>query len=120
MKITLEIEPLPQPRPRFSRGRCYEPSRISRYKEQVRAAAVELMAGAAPTESPLAVFLTFVRKFKPSSRRFGDADNLAKAVLDACTGVIWKDDAQIVRAVLTKQQAAAARLELEVTECIPK
>lgn len=114
MKITLETEPLPQPRPRFARGRCYEPARISRYKEQVRAAAIELMAGAEPTELPLTVFLTFVRKFKPSSRRFGDVDNLAKAALDACTGVIWKDDSQIVRAVLTKRQAPSARLELEV------
>ena len=51
----------------------------------------------------LAVFpcpMSDYRKRKPRERRWhmkarGDADNIAKAVLDAGNGVLWKDDCQV-------------------------
>jgi Holliday junction resolvase RusA-like endonuclease len=46
------------------------------------------------------------RKRDPRPARWhtgrGDSDNVAKAVLDAGTGVLWVDDAQVSRLVVTK------------------
>ena len=59
------------------------------------------------------------RKPRAARRRakIPDADNLAKAVQDAGNGVIWIDDALIVRLIVEKYEAAQnekARVELEV------
>lgn len=61
----------------------------------------------APLEGPLAVAFIFfltkpksVKREKPSVRP--DLTKLIRAVEDALTGVIWKDDAQIVRQTASK------------------
>jgi Holliday junction resolvase RusA-like endonuclease len=50
------------------------------------------------------------RKTKPRGVRWhtkrGDADNIAKAVLDACTGLLWHDDAQVASLSVEKLIAA--------------
>lgn len=51
------------------------------------------------------------RKRIPRDRRYhvkhrGDIDNLAKAVLDAATGVLWLDDAQVARLEVEKHLGA--------------
>ena len=33
---------------------------------------------------------------RPVGRNTGDTDNHAKAIMDACTGIVWKDDSQVV------------------------
>lgn len=43
-----------------------------------------------------------------------DVLKLARAVEDALTGVLYEDDAQIVREVLTKEYGDTARVEIEV------
>lgn len=48
--------------------------------------------------------LCFYRKFLPTSRSYGDFDNLAKAVCDALNGVVYKDDSQIVKCTIEKRQ----------------
>lgn len=114
MKFTLDLEPLPQPRPRFSRGRVYEPAKISAYKKSIRAAAISAMHDAPPISDAVICNIRLFRKFNRTSRRFGDIDNLAKAILDACNGVVWTDDAQIVSLTTEKFQSAVPRLEVEV------
>lgn len=44
-----------------------------------------------------------------------DVLKLARAVEDACTGIVWRDDAQIVREVLCKRWGTPVRVEVEVT-----
>lgn len=49
----------------------------------------------------------------------GDADNIAKAALDAGNGVLWLDDRQVVRLVVEKVVAAqdeAPRVEVRVAQ----
>lgn len=51
-----------------------------------------------------------------------DIENVAKAILDAATGVLWNDDSQVVRLVIEKVTAAqgeAPRLELIVEAAGP-
>jgi Holliday junction resolvase RusA-like endonuclease len=116
MKFEVQIEPLPQSRPRFSRGKVFEPARMTAYKAAVSKAAKEEMKDFQPFSTALSCKIKLYRKFKSTSRRFGDADNHAKAVLDACNGIIWNDDAQIVSLTAEKYQSTLPRVEVEVTE----
>ena len=114
MKITIFLEPLPQSRPRFSNGRCYEEKRITEYKEVLKWCFAEKMAGKPPTPAPVAVDIKFFRKYAASSRRAGDIDNLTKAVLDACNGIIWADDSQVVRLTAAKYTSNFPRVEIDI------
>src|SRR5688572_7881130 len=68
-------------------------------------------------EGPLCLVVTgiFRPPGRPGSRnsarawhaRRPDSDNLAKAVLDAANGILFKDDAQVARLVVSKIVAAA-------------
>ena len=103
MKFIVEVEPLPQPRPRFSRyGGVYFPKAFQEYKATISKAAVLAMQGLEPMTGELKAVLKFYRKYKRISRRYGDCDNLSKAVLDACNGIVYADDSQIISVVSTK------------------
>lgn len=94
-----------QARPRFTRaGRVYDPLAMKRHKAEIAAAYLEQVGvkfGGALEVS--------VHAYKPLPKRTPkrvtrkawtskpDADNIAKAVLDALNGVAWADDAQVVR-----------------------
>ena len=43
-----------------------------------------------------------------------DLDNLAKAALDACNGIVWRDDAQIAEASASKAYSQDPRVHIEV------
>ena len=45
-----------------------------------------------------------------------DCDNLSKTVLDALTGVLWRDDAQVVDLHVTKHYAAEAGAVITVRQ----
>lgn len=49
----------------------------------------------------------------PTSRP--DVLKLARGVEDSLTGIIWRDDAQIVREILSKNYGSPARVEIKVT-----
>ena len=103
IKFCVEREPLPQPRPRFSRyGGVYFPQAFQEYKATISKAAVQAMAGREPLTGELKAVLKFFRKYKTISRRYGDCDNLSKAVLDACNGIVYADDSQIISVVSNK------------------
>lgn len=119
MKLKIELEPVPQSRPRFTRGRCYEPARMRAYKRAIADAARAAMDGAAPTTAAVSVAIRFWRKFAATSRRYGDLDNLMKAVLDGLNGVAFADDSQVISATLEKLQSPEPRLEIEIKELTP-
>lgn len=72
-----------------------------------------------PAEGPFAVHVTFylprpkshtgAKGLKPSAPRFPcgkpDADKLLRAVLDALTGIYYRDDSQVVDAIALKRYA---------------
>lgn len=71
------------------------------------------MQGLEPMQGKLKATLKFYRKYKATSRRFGDCDNLSKAVLDACNGVIYVDDSQIISCTASKHTSDRPRTEFE-------
>lgn len=68
---------------------------------------------AAPLDGPVAVVLEFVmprpaaapKRTTPPAIKKPDVDKLARAVLDAGTGVIWRDDSQVVHLDARKRLA---------------
>ena len=114
MKFVIDLEPLPQARARFGNGKCYEPSRLREYKNTlkwlVKSAGAEILTGA------VEVSIKLYRKFKATSRRFGDFDNLAKAICDSLNGVCYVDDSQIVKCTVEKIQSATAKIEVEIMQ----
>lgn len=120
-------DPVPQPRPRVSTAygsaRAYVPQShpVHGYRQAVQLAAVA--AGAQAHDSPVDVEIVAVFA-RPKSHRKGsttqprqDVDNVAKAVLDALTGVAWDDDRQVRRLTIEKSYGEEGRTTVRVTSC---
>ena len=111
MKMTIDIEPKPAPRPRF--GKCaYMPAEYKSYKAAI-GELVKLQC-TTPLTDNLKMVMTFRRKFKINSRRYGDIDNLVKGVMDACNGILFNDDSQVVELTARKEQSTAAGIDIEL------
>lgn len=102
MRFSVNIEPIPQARPKFSHGKCYEPARCVEYKRAVAYAAKVAMGGREMYRGALKVRIKLYRNFKRTSRRYGDVDNHAKAILDAMNGIVYADDSQVVSCTIEK------------------
>ena len=104
IKLEIPFDPIPLARPKFSHGRAYLPPRSRDYRARVQDVVRQLMTRRklSSLKGELICRLKFYRKFKPISRRFGDLDNLSKAILDAVNGLAFTDDAQITRLVAEK------------------
>jgi Holliday junction resolvase RusA-like endonuclease len=113
-RYCIDIPPKPQGRPRFARAgkfvRTYDPPESRAYKDAVRDA-IKLQC---PTYYPDQAIYVSIWFHMPRPKRLRlrpniphikrpDVDNLAKAILDALTGVLWRDDAQICRLHIDKR-----------------
>jgi len=90
--------PVPKQSFRYKKSGSYQPKRVKDWQEAVGWMALSATSGEV-LERDVRVELNFKRKDK----RKVDLDNLSKAVLDACNGVVWADDRQIVTLYLTKE-----------------
>ena len=118
-----------------SRTITYDPQRSKNYKQPVRfwvTQHLKRLDAFKPYKIPIHVDLTFhigiplswdkekrikaiSGQIKPSSRP--DIDNLAKAVLDSCNGLLWVDDCIITDLSARKQYTAElARVVIKITE----
>lgn len=122
-------------RPRITtRGKfahAYTPKRTVEYEEHVRQSFLKEYPVALVTEKPLqlnihcyfeppssfnrvqkvnAVFGTIRHTSKP------DIDNVIKSVTDALTGILYKDDSQIIRLFAVKEYRTVAKVVVEVVE----
>lgn len=112
-------------RPRFTRrGRAYTPKATVEFEQRIRDA--WLRAGHPCALGPVKVQIVSIRPLPKSApkRRNGepdvfkpDADNIAKAVLDALNGYAYKDDSQVTGLAVAKwnrYRDSAERLEISV------
>lgn len=111
-------QPVAQGRPRFMQRRAVDPVKSREWKERaslefclaIQRARLRQPAFEGPVELRIvAVFecpRSEHRKRTPVPRRprdtAPDADNVAKAVMDAGTGILWHDDGQVARLVVDK------------------
>lgn len=134
MAVTLIIPgvPVAKGRPKFARRgnfiSAYTPDKTRKYEELVSELARKLMANKPPFDCPIKVLaVAYMPIPQMSIKKTADAiagyilpakkpdiDNLAKAALDACNGIIWRDDALICSLLVKKRYAAIPRLEIQV------
>lgn len=129
VRIVVPGAPVGKGRPRFVRklGIAFTPAKTANYEAILAAAGAEAMNGRRPIEGPVIVRLwafmpiasSWSRK-KTAAALVGclrpgkpDLDNILK-VLDALNQIVWRDDAQIAEARLSKLYDPEPRLEIEV------
>ena len=133
--IAFEIPgpPVGKGRPRaFRMGnsiRLHTPEKTASYESMVKLAAHRAMQGAALLAFPVALSLVVLHpipkswsKRKQEAALAGterpttkpDADNVAKAISDACNGIVWVDDAQVVELHVSKRCSSAPGGMVEV------
>lgn len=110
--------PVGKARPRVTRNGTYTPKKTRAYEHEVRLMARAAFGACAPLDCAihidLVVYLPIPKswpKRKQAAARDGrmqpiskpDLDNLEKAVTDACNGIAYFDDAQIVEVVKAKR-----------------
>lgn len=115
-------------RPRFGRGFAYTPAATKNAEAWVRSRAAQAWT-AAPLDGPLTVTLEIgvaVPRSWPKKRQADalagliwptgkpDLDNQLKLIGDACNGILWRDDAQIVRVTVARRYVAAPAAVLTV------
>jgi Holliday junction resolvase RusA-like endonuclease len=136
LTITIPGKPVAKARPRvfrdkngFTRG--ITPEATVKYEEHVKLCAMEAINNhmtardlfAMPLKAVIDVYFpcptSQYRKTKPRPQEWRtkkpDADNLAKAILDALNGIVYHDDSQVVDLRVRKYQAAqgdAPRVEV--------
>lgn len=132
--VTIPGLPHGQGRPRAVRRGAFvgvhERPEDSNWKHYAQAHYREAMAGRAPYECAVHVSIFAVwpqpkatRKAERGFRiwRVGkpDADNLAKAVLDAGNGVLWLDDAQVAELIVRRVVGAQGEAPRVMVEVLP-
>jgi len=119
MQLHIPIDIVPQGRPRFYRGIAYDPPKSRQFKKDLALIANSLVSSAFSGEVKVKLDIFRQRsKFKKgvTSKRYGDIDNLAKAILDALNGICWYDDSQISELHVTKNLADEPHIEIEIEE----
>lgn len=126
-------EPVPQGRPKFTTKpfmRAYDPPKSVAYKKLVAAHAskvkpstllegdlfvkIDVYKGSLKSFSQKKADLAEAKLLRPRTKP--DADNYAKGPLDACKGIIWKDDGQVVDLSISKYYSKEPRIEISICE----
>ena len=123
-KFTVEGKPQPKERPRKAKnGKFYTPKKTQDYESLVgwiaRSAYKRI-----PSEKPISVRLDIYFKLPQRTSEIEgaycmkniDIDNITKSVLDACNGIVYVDDKQVVKTIVGKYWSKNPRIEVEIKE----
>lgn len=130
-------EPVAKARPRFVKRQnfvqSYTPQKTKTFEQTVAEAAKKAMGASEPLEGPLALSVRIYRvipkswskqKIKDAERNEirpiskPDIDNYIKAVMDACNGVLWVDDSQVVELHSHKAYSKYPHVEITMFEVL--
>lgn len=133
--FTIPGQPVAKGRPKFARRgsfvATYTPEKTANYENLVKLAASQAMAGRLPSAAPLELEVCLSMqipaswsKKKRSAAVLGavmptkkpDADNCLKGLKDGCNGIVWRDDAQVVRIILQKTYSETPMASVIVRE----
>jgi Holliday junction resolvase RusA-like endonuclease len=133
--FTIPGQPVAKGRPKFARRGAhvvaYTPAKTASYENLVKLAATTAMCGAQPTAAPVALSVTLNLQIPASwskkrrdaavagaicATKKPDADNVLKGIKDGCNGIVWADDAQVVRIVLDKRYSETPCAVVHVVE----
>lgn len=125
MTLTIPIDTPPQGRPRFTRtGIAYDKPESRKFKQDCASLILPQIRGHEKFIGAVRVTMKIYRpaaKFPKRgiiSQKYGDIDNLVKAVFDAVTltDAVWVDDRQVAEMHVWKLLDAEPRIELEILE----
>jgi crossover junction endodeoxyribonuclease RusA len=103
LEFVVHGQPVPKGRPRFGVGRAFTPKRTREWETWVRRAASAAIHFDHPRrEWPTKANVNLELGFWFADARRRDIDNAAKAILDAGNGVLWVDDSQVCRLLVTR------------------
>ena len=93
-------------------------ARLCDWRQAIAKAAGEMMVGAL-LDCPLTVYADFTFLRPKSSKRVypsvrPDLDKLARALLDACTDVVWTDDSRVVDLYVRKRYGDIPGVDVEI------
>lgn len=133
--FTIPGQPVAKGRPKFARRGAhvvaYTPAKTASYENLVKMAATLAMYGTEPTAAPVALSVTLNMQIPASwskkrreraavgaiaATKKPDADNVLKGVKDGCNGIVWRDDAQVVRIMLEKRYSETPGAVIRVME----
>lgn len=134
MKLTLDMPPKPQSRPRFTRfGKPYDPPEMTAWRNSCQLLIASEYRGKPILEGALRARLRFyvmppkyllkVKKYHqalideviPVDKK-PDIDNYEKALYDSMSGIVFKDDGQIALHDVGKFYSLNPRIEIEIEE----
>lgn len=129
---------VPQPRPRVftansGKTRAINSIKSREYKKLVRLIATSyrnkkrLILSEKPIALTIDVFYSIPKSYTKKKREGiqnliirhtikPDADNLAKGIMDALTGIFYKDDSQIVNLIVSKNYGVEDHVRIEIKE----
>jgi Holliday junction resolvase RusA-like endonuclease len=135
LQFTIPGVPVAKGRPRVTTvggfARAYTPKKTRDYEDMARLHAKVAMGALVPSARPIEVLMELRMpipvswsKKKQVAAAAGtvratnkpDADNVLKGVKDACNGVIWNDDSQVVVLTVRKLYAAVPCVVVAVRE----
>lgn len=140
-KVVLDLEPMAQSRPRFARrGRgvvAYEKKEMKTWRAECSKLIEKVFEIGGLTECPLKIDATFYiqpPKYISSKKKLRekleaeeifcskkpDIDNYLKALLDSMTGIVFKDDGQVVECSARKLYSLKSRIEFLIKEVSEK
>ena len=133
----IDAVPVAKGRPRFSgKGgfvKTYTPKKTSDWESLVREHAVKAMGSSEPLDRAVALSVRFwlpipaswSKKLTEAAKtgaikhlKKPDVDNFAKAVMDACNGVLYVDDSQVVDLHVSKAYSDWPRVEVTLIEML--
>lgn len=135
INFTIPGAPVGKGRPRFARHgghvKAYTPEKTANYENLVKLFASQVMCGRAPMVRPISISISIYMPIPASwSKRRQDLaergligattkpdwDNVGKVAADAMNGIVYDDDKQIVRAMVSKEYSIVPRVEVSVQE----
>lgn len=116
MKIKAEITPVPLARTKINtknHGRFLTP-KSQQFKRDLAFFARAAMTGKEIFSGALSVKIFLYKDCAITGRKYGDADNHAKAILDALNGIVFLDDSQVTDLQVVKHFSKVQYLEIEI------
>lgn len=110
------IEGLPVPQGSLNtgkHGKIYQSRAVKEWRETVAQGLARVVTEFAPSGTPIEVSLEFSMPHKPTS--LPDLDKLVRAVLDAMSGIVYKDDRQVTVISAVKYQRSPHGVDIYIT-----